>query len=92
MENGKSRHDGLVHKLMSYKFPNYLVQMVTSFLSNRSSSVSINNSDSPVFKPTAGVLQGSPWSLFLYNIYGNDVPVPKNCKIAIYADDTALIS
>lgn len=28
----------------------------------------------------------------LYNIFVNDVPIPKHCKLAVYADDTALAS
>jgi Reverse transcriptase (RNA-dependent DNA polymerase) len=36
------------------------------------------------------VPQSSLLSPFLFNIYIDDVPVPKHCKIAIYAEDTAL--
>jgi hypothetical protein len=52
--------------------------------------VSVNKSSSNPFQIPAGVPQGSPLSPHLFNIFINDIPIPKNCKIAIYADDTAV--
>jgi hypothetical protein len=85
-------HEALLHKIHSYGFPMYLVKIISSFLSNRHSFVSIGKASSSPFAVTAGTPQGSLLSPPLYNIFMNSIPVPSNCKIAIYADDTALLS
>ena len=85
-------HNALVHKLKSYGFPMHLIKIVVSFLRNRVSFVVINKGKSFRFVIPAGVPQGSPLSPYLFNIFINDIPVPRQCKVAIYADDTALIS
>jgi Reverse transcriptase (RNA-dependent DNA polymerase) len=84
-------HGALVHKLMLDNFPMYLVKMIVSFLESRESYVVNNGKSSEGYAIPAGVPQGSPLSPFLFNIFINDIPVPKHCKIVIYADDTALI-
>jgi hypothetical protein len=85
-------HDALRHKIVSYGFPNYLVKIISSFLKDRESFVAIGKSSSNKFPIPAGVPQGSPLSPYLFNLFINDIPIPKHCKIAIYADDTALLS
>jgi hypothetical protein len=85
-------HEALLHKIHSYGFPMYLVKIISSFLSNRQSFVSIGKASSSSFAVTAGTPQGSPMSPPLFNIFMNSIPVPRHCKIAIYADDTALFS
>ena len=70
----------------------YLVKIVSSFLDDRVSFVSLKKGNSFYFPVPAGFPQGSPLSPCLFNIFINDIPVPKNCKIATYADDTALLS
>lgn len=85
-------HDALVHKLMLYNFPMYLIKMIVSFLENRVSFVAINGKHSKMYKIPAGVPQGSPLSPFLFNVFINDIPVPEHCETAIYADDSALIA
>lgn len=47
--------------------------------------------DSTKFEIPSGVPQGSLLSFHLFHLFINDIPVPQNCKIAIYADDTALL-
>jgi hypothetical protein len=85
-------HEALLHKIHSYGFPMYLVKIISSFLTNRHSFVSIGKASSSSFSITAGTPQGSPMSPPLFNIFMNSIPVPRHCKIAIYADDTALFS
>lgn len=85
-------HHALLFKLKSNGIPMYLLKIIASFLSDRESFVSINGNNSETFKIPAGVPQGSPLSPHLFNHFINDIPIPKNCKLAIYADDTAIIS
>jgi hypothetical protein len=83
-------HEGLVYKLNCLKFPNYLIKLIQSFLDGRKAFVEVENQFSFEYSIPAGVPQGSLLSPFLFNIYINDIPHPKNCHLAIYADDTAI--
>lgn len=85
-------HEALLHKLKAHEFPPFLLKIVSSFLTNRVSHVVVKGIKSKTFGIPAGVPQGSPLSPFLFNIFINDIPIPKHCKIAIFADDTALLS
>lgn len=85
-------HNALLYKLKKNGIPTFLLKIIASFLANRKSFASINGKNSEIYEVSAGVPQGSPLSLFLFNYFINDIPIPKNCKIAIYADDTALAS
>jgi hypothetical protein len=85
-------HDALVHKLHTNAFPMYQVKMIKSFLENRISFVTVDGKASDKYSVPAGSPQGSPLSPFLYNMSTYDIPIPKHCKLAVYADDTALIS
>jgi hypothetical protein len=82
-------HEGLIHKLNRLGYPNYLVKLIVSYLDSRKAFVRINNSDSLIFIIPAGVPQGSIISPHLFNIFINDIPVPKNGDLALFADDTA---
>ena len=83
-------HEGLLHKLIALKFPTFLIKMIRSYLSERQAFVNFNDCSSFTFDIPAGVPQGSLLSPFLFNVFINDVPIPKKCYLAIYADDTAL--
>ena len=85
-------HDALIFKLCNHAYPTYLIKLVQSFLTNRKSFVSIGENHSTSYPIPAGVPQGSLLSPHLFNIFINDIPKPKNCKVAIYADDTALFT
>ena len=56
------------------------------------SFVDINDNASDHYPIPAGVPQGSLLSPHLFNIFINGIPTPKNCNLAIYADDTALFT
>lgn len=83
-------HDGLVHKLIKNNYPVYLVKLVQSFLKNRSGYAMMNDSSSASFNIPAGVPQGSLLSPHLFNVFINDIDLPSDTNLAIYADDTAL--
>lgn len=83
-------HNGLIFKMSEIGFPIHILKIVQSFLCDRKSFVQINNSKSQEFHVRAGVPQGSILSPTLFNIFLNDIPTPKGCVKAIYADDTAL--
>jgi hypothetical protein len=83
-------HEGLLHKMMLYKFPIHIVKLIQSYLQNRKSFVHLNRTSSKSYEIPAGVPQGSIISPHLFNIFLNDIPDPPNCVKGIYADDTIL--
>lgn len=82
-------HKGLNSKLHKLKYPNYLVKLLFSFLQHRQAYVSVNSSVSARFSVPAGVPQGSIVALHLFNVFINDICIPKEGNLALFADDTA---
>jgi hypothetical protein len=85
-------HNGILHKLYVLNLPIHLCKLIKSFLENRNFFVQLHNSKSKSYEIPAGVPQGSLLSPTLFNWFINDIPTPKNCKLALYADDTSLFS
>lgn len=85
-------HDALLFKLAKYKFPDYLLKIVESFLNNRVAFVEINGHKSKPYEIPAGTPQGSILSPRLFTYFINDLPVPKGCKTATFADDTGIMT
>ena len=83
-------HDGLIFKLISWKFPRRLIELTKSFLQDRVFRVKIDNAYSNEQSIPYGSPQGSILSPILYNIYTSDIPTDEHCGIALYADDTAI--
>lgn len=84
-------HDGLIHKLIANNYPIPLIKLLSSYLKDRTAYVEIKGSRSHTFQVQAGVPQGSILAPHLFNVFVNDIPIPPNCELAMYADDTALI-
>lgn len=84
-------HRGLLYKLIQLQIPDYIINIVRSFLSDRTFQVRIGSDLSTRRNIKAGVPQGSALSPTLYNLYTHDIPSGQDRLLATYADDTALI-
>lgn len=82
--------DGIVSKLIKYKFPAYLIRLINNYLTNRTFKVKINEVLSIERSPKAGVPQGSVLGPVLFSYFINDIPKFVKTNLAIYADDTAV--
>ena len=85
-------HAGLLHKLKSYGISGQIFGLISSFLSNRWLRVVLDGKSSQEYPFNAGVPQGSILGPPHFLIYINDFPDDVICDIAIYADDTTLLS
>lgn len=85
-------HQGLLYKMISLNYPHYLIKVTSSFLTDRTFQVKIQDQLSSIKNISWGVPQGAVMSPDLYNIYTSDPPQPINCETEFYADDTAIIS
>lgn len=83
---------GLLFKLISINSPAYLTNVLASFVTNRTFCVRINNCLSDKKQINAGIPQGSILGPILFNVFVHDIPLPPTSTIAMYADDTAIIT
>lgn len=85
-------HTGLYVKLHRYKVPVYLINLIKSYLHNRIFRVKLENNYSDYHNLHAGIPQGSLLGPVLFILYINDIPLPSDMKLALYADDTAIMT
>ena len=85
-------HAGLLHKLKSYGISGQIFGLISSFLSNRRLRVVLDGKSSQEYPVNAGVPQGSILGPTLFVLYINDLADDVICDIAVYADDTPLLS
>lgn len=85
--------DGLTYKLIQYeKIPTILIKLLHNYQTKRTFQIKIKKEKSEIKTIGAGVPQGSVLGPKLFLYYINDIPLTKNIKTALYADDTALMA
>ncbi|GBN55803.1 putative RNA-directed DNA polymerase from transposon BS [Araneus ventricosus] len=82
----------LIHKLIRYKTPPHLLQLLKSYLEERKFSVKIGNSISEAKIMRVGIPQGGKIFLILYSLYINDIPKTHKTLLCMYVDDTAILA
>lgn len=85
-------HEGLLHRLISYNFPPYLIHLINSYLQHRSFTVTNDDINSATHPICAGVPQGSVLGPLLFLTYINTLPSLRGCSLYLFADDTAITS
>jgi len=83
-------HEGLLYKIRFLPAPLFLI--IKSFLHNQSFVVRCEDELSRIHYIKAGIPQGSILAPKLYNIFTSDIPHSENTTLAIFADDTGIIS
>ncbi|KAL1447787.1 hypothetical protein WDU94_010908 [Cyamophila willieti] len=87
-------HAGLIYKIKKLNFPAYIVDIIRSFLCDRTFAVKIDDCFSSVRPIKASVPQGSVLGPFLFNIYTADMLQNQifniNDFIGTFADDTVI--
>ncbi|GBM32324.1 RNA-directed DNA polymerase from mobile element jockey [Araneus ventricosus] len=85
-------HDGLIYKLIQLNFPKYLINILKSFLENRTFKVVIHGETSNTGVIKAGTPQGSVLSPILYSIFTSDFPSHPRTITCLFADDSAVLA
>ncbi|GFW85717.1 probable RNA-directed DNA polymerase from transposon BS [Trichonephila clavipes] len=85
-------HNGLISKMMRLGFSDQILKIIHSYLNSREFRVKVENCPSSPRPVKNGIPQGSLLGPRLFNLYINDIPKADNGHLAMYADDTAIIS
>jgi len=81
-------HDGIIYKMSTLNIPPWIIKTISSFLSNRSFCVRIEDQLFSSRAILASVPQGSCLAPTLYLIYTNYISVLARASIALFTDDT----
>ncbi len=86
-------HPGLIYKLKSIGTPNYLLQIIKSFITDRTFTVTVEKHVSNPRRIKAGLPKVPPFHppfQPIYILYTSDIPTSPYTHIAQFADDTAI--
>lgn len=83
-------HNVLLSDLYNLGINPYVIRWVTSFLTNRSQRVKINNSISAPISPNGGIPQGTKLTTLLFCILVNELVSTHQDRIK-YVDDTTVV-
>lgn len=84
-------HNILLCKLKAIGFDSLSLDWMRSYLSHREQSVDVNGTLSDIREINCGVPMGSVLGPLLFLLYINDMSEACNCKLFLYADDSALL-
>ena len=86
----RASHQAILFKLASHGVSGRLLRWVSSFLTDRSFSVSVSSASSQSYPIISGVPQGAIISPLLFNILLSDLPSFPGVTTSIYADDITM--
>ncbi|GBN31322.1 putative RNA-directed DNA polymerase from transposon BS, partial [Araneus ventricosus] len=83
---------GLIHKLIAYKFPHYIFSIIHSYVQDRRFVVKVKNTDSSPRNINAGVPQGEILVQVIFLCFMKDIPQQNGITLSLYVDDTAVLA
>jgi len=83
---------GLLYKLIVFKLLTYLLFTLKAFLEGRSFTVHLHKMSLSPKIPPSGLPQGAVLSTTLFALYISDMLHPPHTQLALYADDTAILT
>ena len=83
-------HHRLLVKLKNYGITGRTLQVISDFLSGRSFTVKVGDSESNTHNVTSGIPQGSVLGPLLFLLYINDLPDGIKNHVSLFADDAKM--